>query len=280
MRQLLHEVDGQVLHPDQLDHQEREGGDAGVLLWLSLHNSPQVFDRIQIRRIARPIHDVDVVLLEEGHHLLTFVAGRPVLQELGGAQPGHPREELLSQHLEISLAVHGHFRRKKVERASSSNTTEAAPDRDARGMLDVHSHVLLLVPVDACGTANSLRPGIDKLESRFVGKHNRFPVLLGPVEVFLQNLSLFFTMAEVRRGFLAAARDRIFNRFWQPCWISLTEAFFQPCTSLFISLAVLNGLRSMYRRSLSSSLLVVIRGRLGCPPKLVSYRNNRNWNRN
>ncbi len=51
-------------------------------------------------------------------------------------------------------------------------------------MLDVHSHVLLLVPVDACGTANSLRPGINKLESRFVGKHNRFPVLLGPVEVF------------------------------------------------------------------------------------------------
>ncbi len=34
---------------------------------------------------------------------------------------------------------------------------------------------------------------------------------------FLQNLSLFFTMAEVRRGFLAAARDRIFNRFWQTC---------------------------------------------------------------
>jgi hypothetical protein len=62
----------------------------------------------------------------------------------------------------------------------------------------------------------------------------------------LQNLSLFLTMAAVRRGFLAVARDRIFNRFWQTCLMSLTEAFFQPGSLLLISLAALNRLSSTY----------------------------------
>ncbi len=113
------------------------------------------------------------------------MAGRPILQELGGTQHAHPGEEFVSKHLDVALAIHRHLWRKEVKGALSSNAAETTPDHHTGGMFYVENNVPLLAAVDTGRTVDTLGPGIYKLESRLVRKHNSLPVLLCPVEVFL-----------------------------------------------------------------------------------------------
>ena len=84
MGQLLEQVRLQVSHPHLLDGvvEEGHGGDGLVVLQLPLHDGPEVLDGVEIRRIAGPVHDGEVLRGQEGHHPLGLVAGRPILQEL------------------------------------------------------------------------------------------------------------------------------------------------------------------------------------------------------
>ncbi len=75
------------------------------------------------------------------------------------------------------------FGGKEIQRASSPNAAEITADHHAGGMFEVHRHILLLGPVDACDSELA-RTWVNQLESSFVRKHDSFPVLLCPVEVF------------------------------------------------------------------------------------------------
>jgi hypothetical protein len=66
------------------------------------------------------------------------MAGRPVLQELGGAQSRHPREEVASQKLHVAHALHCRLWWEQVQRPPPPNAAEIPPDHDTGGMLDVN----------------------------------------------------------------------------------------------------------------------------------------------
>ncbi len=108
MGQLDHQGLGQS-NPDLLDSLDQKGqrGDVFPLLELTLDDGPKVLDRIKIGGISRPIHYREVLLLQESHHFFACMARRTVLQKVGGLVVVHPEQELLPEHLHVTVPVHG-----------------------------------------------------------------------------------------------------------------------------------------------------------------------------
>ena len=92
---LLHGGDPQLL---DLLRQLRHRGDV-FLLQLVLHVVPGIFNRVQVRTIAWPVHDLKRLVLQEVHDLLRLMAGGPILKEVGAAVNLHEGDEVVLQHL-------------------------------------------------------------------------------------------------------------------------------------------------------------------------------------
>jgi hypothetical protein len=89
--QLLHQEDGRVFHPHEVygPLQERQGRDVGDFLQFGLHDGPQVFTEVEIWGFPRLVHDADLLLPQQGHHLLAGVTRGPELEELGSSSSSH-----------------------------------------------------------------------------------------------------------------------------------------------------------------------------------------------
>ncbi len=262
--QLLHEGDGEILDPHHLNCplQQRQCRDVGNSLEPRLDDCPQVLNRIEIRRVARPIHDADLLLLQQVHDLPAGVTGGAILEELCCLQPLHPGEQLLLQHLYVAVPIHCYLWWEKVEGAPSPLAAEASPDHTAGGMLNVNNDIALFVMIHGARPPGFLRTRIDEPEGGFVREHNALPVFFspGPVVFFIQKVSHFLTILAVRRGFLAAHLEGNPSLFWHMCWIVLTDMSAKPGTSPLTSLAVLKRWRRIKCRSLSSCAKFVFRG--------------------
>ncbi len=66
-------------------------------------------NEVQIRGVTRAVHDSDLLLHEQGHHLLAGVTWGAVLENIDGSEPFHPGEELLLHNLHVVVDIHGAF---------------------------------------------------------------------------------------------------------------------------------------------------------------------------
>ncbi len=115
----------------------REGGDVAVVLQLSLHMTPTILDRIEVRGIAWPIQNVELLLelLQVVHHLLALVARCSVLQEELALVEPHERDQVIIQDF-VAFPVHCTVLGEEVQTSSPLLATEASPHHDGGGMLD------------------------------------------------------------------------------------------------------------------------------------------------
>ncbi len=72
-----------------------------------LHPGPDHLDAVEVRVVARPLHQLDVgPLLKPGHHNLGAVARGSVLEVMVGAMLGHEESKLFGKQLAIPDAIH------------------------------------------------------------------------------------------------------------------------------------------------------------------------------
>ncbi len=81
--------------------------DVAFFLELGLHNSPQVFNQIQIWRVSWPVHDSKALLLYIGHDFLACMVRCPILKKVGSMVGTHPEEQLILEHVNVPVPVHG-----------------------------------------------------------------------------------------------------------------------------------------------------------------------------
>ena len=94
-------------------YQLGDRGDA-LLLQLVLHEGPAIFNQIQVLTVARPVNDLEGLLLEKLLDALGGMAGHPFLEKVSGAEPLHPGQQMVFDDLLVAFSVHRRvFGRKK-----------------------------------------------------------------------------------------------------------------------------------------------------------------------
>jgi hypothetical protein len=86
------------------------------------------------------------------------MAWSTVLQKVADLVVVHPEQELLLEHLHVSVPFHGGLGGKEVQGAPAANAGKAAPHHDARRVLNIDHCVLLLVAVVLRGPLHPLGP--------------------------------------------------------------------------------------------------------------------------
>jgi hypothetical protein len=83
---------------------------------------------VEVRQISRPVHDLELQLLQLLHHHLAVVAGGVVLQEPRAAVDAHEGGQVVVQNCDIPGSGHGLVLGQKVKAASVPVATETTPD--------------------------------------------------------------------------------------------------------------------------------------------------------
>jgi hypothetical protein len=87
---------GEASHPEHLDLPGQLGDGSSVhSLEFFLHIIPAVFNGVEIRAVARPVHDLKGFVRQVCLDALAGVARRPILEEVGGAVVSHELEQVV-----------------------------------------------------------------------------------------------------------------------------------------------------------------------------------------
>ena len=158
-----------------------------LVLQPPLHQVPHVLDRIEVWRVAWPIHNRHPILSQPCHGLLALMAWRPILQELGVGPALVPRQHVGLQGVQVLLGVHGHILWQEPHASPSMPPIKSCPDHHRPRMLHGLYRESLVKPV-TLPPPHSLGSPPDKLEAGLVREHDVQPVLLRPVQVILSKL--------------------------------------------------------------------------------------------
>ena len=123
------------------------------VLELLLDAVPEVLDRVEVRRIPRPVDQVPSLLLEPRFHSLGLVTRCSILQKLRGPGLLHGRCSLGLEHLQILLSIHGLPLGKKKDLATPL-PGERTPNHDMATVLhslDGELWVKTVCPLEPAG---------------------------------------------------------------------------------------------------------------------------------